>query len=95
MQSFPAIPFLLFLCSPKESLRQASKKELVRFLEREQTSPKVTEQKEMAFAAGEKNPVHYASLQAERRNPLRFASFFRSSHAMEDGFFPLRRMSAI
>ncbi|MBR4511391.1 MAG: hypothetical protein IKO59_01175 [Bacteroidales bacterium] len=62
---------LLFLCSPKESLRQASKKELVRFLEREQTSPKVTEQKERAFAAVEKNPVHNARQLAERRYPLR------------------------
>ena len=59
---------LHFLCWLKESLRQASKKELVHFFEREQTSPKVTEQKERAFAAVEKNPFHHAGLQAERRN---------------------------
>ena len=56
------------LCSPKESLRQASKKELVHFFEREQTSPKVTEAKERAFRGGEKKPVHYARQLAERRN---------------------------
>jgi hypothetical protein len=46
--------YLLFLCSPKESLRQASKKELVHFFEREQTSPKVTEAKERALCGGGK-----------------------------------------
>ncbi len=59
------------LCWLKESLRQASKKELVHFFEREQTSPKVTEAKERAFRGGGKNPVHYARQLAERRNPLR------------------------
>ena len=57
-----------FLCWLKESLRQASKKELVHFFEREQTSPKVTEAKERAFRGGEKNPVHHARQLAERRN---------------------------
>ncbi|MBQ2489205.1 MAG: hypothetical protein II525_05315, partial [Bacteroidales bacterium] len=56
------------LCWLKESLRQASKKELVHFFEREQTSPKVTEAKERAFRGGGKNPVHYARQLAERRN---------------------------
>ena len=59
------------LCWLKESLRQASKKELVHFFEREQTSPKVTEAKERAFRGGGKNPVHHARQLAERRNPLR------------------------
>ena len=48
-------PFsLLFLCSLKESLRQASKKELVHFFEREQTSPKVTEAKRKGVSGGGK-----------------------------------------
>ena len=42
------------LCWLKESLRQASKKELVHFFEREQTSPKVTEAKERALCGGGK-----------------------------------------
>ena len=45
---------LHFLCWLKESLRQASKKELVHFFEREQTSPKVTEAKERALCGGGK-----------------------------------------
>ena len=46
--------YLHFLCWLKESLRQASKKELVHFFEREQTSPKVTEAKERALCGGGK-----------------------------------------
>ena len=42
------------LCWLKESLRQASKKELVHFFEREQTSPKVTEAKERALCGSGK-----------------------------------------
>ncbi len=71
MQSFPAIPFLLFLCSPKESLRQVSKKELVHFFEREQTSPKVTKQKKWRLRRGKKI---LSITQACRRNDaIRFA----------------------
>ena len=46
--------YLHFLCWLKESLRQASKKELVHFFEREQTSPKVTEAKERALCGSGK-----------------------------------------